>query len=434
MSIISQKQFNIDFMKWLIKNSISPSISNKIKVEAGYDNNTVSPIVCDITLDLLGHIPIENVSGQESSINSFLPSNDILYSDIDNIPSVSNNGETPGKFSAPNWIQLEQKNMRNASPLKLSWVNGAVNSTGASGPIDYNFDTKLYVGGKRLEWGVTVGPSVISKLAQFIFAIDAEENIWLVGGAYDAYSENPTKTVFFGDDGSSVISSYKLTSGTPIPDNTFDFDIDWNSIDKTFLNIFIETNPKYSNAVCLNNQILGGFWNFSDCSGRYFRDNEDIPNDNCSLLISQYCNGEGKTTDPSLCGCYTDEIPENLKGIVCDAPDSSGNVDTTDCVPRECILPSCMNGSAFKTKDQLQNNDCHKICSGGYLPLLEKGGQFNNKGSEIKLYCGGKTITFGQGGPNIKPTPSKDPNIPLILSISILAVILIVLIIIFILI
>ena len=125
---------------------------------------------------------------------------------------------------------------------------------------------------------------------------------------------------------------------------------------------------------------------------------------------------------------------KNLKGIVCDAPDSSGNVDTTDCVPRECILPSCMNGSAFKTKDQLQNNDCHKICSGGYLPLLEKGGQFNNKGSEIKLYCGGKTITFGQGGPNIKPTPSKDPNIPLILSISILAVILIVLIIIFILI
>jgi hypothetical protein len=166
----------------------------------------------------------------------------------------------------------------------------------------------------------------------------------------------------------------------------------------------VETNPKYSNAVCLNNQLLGGFWNFSDCSDRYFRDNEDIPNDNCSVLISEYCNGEGKTTDPSLCGCYTDEIPENLKGIVCDAPDSSGNVDTTDCVPRECILPSCMSGSV------------------------------NNKGSEIKLYCGGKTITFDQGGPNIKPTPSKDPNIPLILSISILAVILIVLIIIFILI
>ena len=218
MSIISQKQFNIDFMKWLIKNSISPSISNKIKVEAGYDNNTVSPIVCDITLDLLGGVSIENVPGQTSSLNSFLPSNDILYSDIDNIPSVSNNGETPGKFSAPNWIQLEQKNMRNASPLKLSWVNGAINSTGASGPIiGNNTNTQLYVGGKLLEWGATVGPSVISKLEQFIFALDVEENIWLVGGAYDAYSGNPTKTVFFGDDGSSVISSYKLYSGTPSP-------------------------------------------------------------------------------------------------------------------------------------------------------------------------------------------------------------------------
>ena len=432
---INEKQFNIDFMRWLIDDSTTPSTSSQIKTQAGFDNNTIAPELCNIKLDLLGPVGIHELPGQNSYVNSFLPSNPGIDTDIGGIPSVSGTGSFTVK--GPSWIQLEQANMRNAAPLKLRWINGPVT---IGSQINTPDGSALYVGGTPLGPGTIVGPAVLSAQAQFIFALDSDDNIWLVGGAYQQHWEYEAQPVVLFGNASGPISTYQLTiSDEPTNDLLFNFNLDWStlststSLGKTFINVFIESNQTYYRAACLNNQYLDGFWNFDDCSDTYSRDNNDVPNDKCSAFLSKYCNDTGKNIEPKLCGCYLDDIPENLKGIVCDAPDNSGNVDTTGCVPRECILPSCMNGSAFKTKQQMQNNDCHKICSGGLLPILEKGGQFNNDGSEIKLYCGGKTITFGKGKPNIKPdTPSKDPDLPLIISISILGAILIILLVTFI--
>ena len=84
----------------------------------------------------------------------------------------------------------------NTAKIPLRWINGSILPKDGSDIISINFPVS--VGGKSLKWGSKVGPAILSKNMQMIFALDETDNIILLYSPF----------YFFGD--------AKITTGTDV--------------------------------------------------------------------------------------------------------------------------------------------------------------------------------------------------------------------------
>ena len=289
------------------------------------------------------------------------------------------------------------------------------NSLGTQVPgPDLFFDLK---GKEPFKSFCRVGPCILSADgAQYTFAYDSKGKLYLVGNIFPDPLE-AQNLVLYGSQGGDwsekrFLCFPQLSTFPPAEGNGkiyFDFYIDFTAeiqnsvIFRQLFNLFVETNPTYLQSFCLNNQNIDTFWQ-SQCNPnkgiKYYRNYiDDKPSgtdvSGCDTYIPNWCKGVGKIVDPSFCGCYLDP-PEKIKEILtnndnislCDPTD----IDTDGCIPPECILPSCMNGNAYKTRRQMEQI-CGSLASIGY----------NSNSSDINYKNSELSVKFGdEGGATLK--------------------------------
>ena len=327
-----------------------------------------------------------------------------------------------------NGVSFLQSDLRNVQK-KLTWDNDNLinvpqsnklcDSTklcfkpGGSGLDDFNYD---YNGNKNLNvrFG-KIGPK--PDIALFIHASDS----------------------------SYIISEYNKISTTATPPVSYSYTINVNfdSLHPSIFSAFLisDSGSPYLKSACLNTQTFGPFAQFNNCNvstGKYPFNSmlnvnyAAIPNFHCTENVNKYCANNG-IMDSSFCGCFIDEenIPEITKtllqvnkNIYPDGLCKPGQIKNT-CIPRFCVLPSCMSGKAYKSAEALRYK-CPKLCSS--LLNIKKGNnsEVNYTNSNINVTCPTNSIFVGDKNlgaglndikiTNLNSTPHKS-KIKLILSI-----------------